>query len=286
MNERRHPPRHSQGHGRRPERKRSGGKRQKSAQRPGRLASTEVSLVYGVHALQALLTQDPARIQQLWLLAAADNPRLAELAALATAADVPLKYLPRADLDRLAPDTVHQGALAQCLPQPLASEAELALRWPSLGPAPLLLVLDGVMDPRNLGACLRSADAAGVAAVLLPRSRSAPLSAVARKTACGAAETLFIVEVANLARQLRWLQEQGVQIIGAAGEATHRFDQVSYLGPTALVLGGEARGLRSLTRQHCDTLVAIPMAAGAVSSLNLAVATGVLLFEAVRQRQT
>ena len=251
----------------------------------GRLLGDEPTLVYGVHAVDGLLQRDPGRLQQMWLLDEPGNRRLARLAELAGAADVPVKLMDRAGIDRLAPeDAVHQGVLAHCTPQPPASEAELELRWPTLGPTPLLLVLDGVLDPRNLGACLRSADAAGVDVVLLPRSRTAPLSGAARKTACGASESLFIVEVANLARRLAWLQAQQVQILGAAGEADMDYTAADFCGPTALVVGGEAQGLRQLTRKHCDALVSIPMA-GLVGSLNVSVATGVLLFEALRQRR-
>jgi 23S rRNA (guanosine2251-2'-O)-methyltransferase len=283
----RRPPKHNKGHprGTRGGGSGSGGRSPKGGRRGlGRLLGDEPTLVYGVHAVDGLLQRDPGRLRQLWLLDEPGNRRLQALADSAAAAGVPVKLLDRDGIDRMAPDdVVHQGVLAHCEPVPPASETELELRWPSLGPQPLLLVLDGVLDPRNLGACLRSADAAGVDAVLLPRSRTAPLSAAARKTACGAAESLFIVEVANLARRLAWLQEQGVRILGAAGEGAVPYTEANYRGPTALVVGGEAQGLRQLTRKHCDALVAIPMA-GLVDSLNLSVATGVLLFEAIRQR--
>jgi len=145
------------------------------------------------------------------------------------------------------------------------------------------LVLDGISDPRNLGACLRSAKAAGVQAVLLPKRRSAPLNAAALKTAAGAAESLFIVEVSNLARRLDWLQQQGVWLIGAAGEGTQSWTSVDMTPDIAVIVGGEEKGLRVLTRKHCDQLIHIPMAGG-VESLNVSVATGIILFEAVRQR--
>jgi 23S rRNA (guanosine2251-2'-O)-methyltransferase len=165
----------------------------------------------------------------------------------------------------------------------LGSEAELELRFASLPQPYLLLALDGVMDPRNLGACLRSADAAGVGAVLLPKSRSAPLSEVARKAASGAAESLFIVAVSNLVRRLEWLKKQGLWVVGAAGDGDVSWSAADLSGPTVLVLGGEGKGLRELTRKTCDQLVSIPMRGG-VSSLNVSVATGIVLFEAVRQR--
>ncbi|MDQ2695720.1 MAG: 23S rRNA (guanosine(2251)-2'-O)-methyltransferase RlmB, partial [Pseudomonadota bacterium] len=150
--------------------------------------------------------------------------------------------------------------------------------------APLLLVLDQVQDPHNLGACLRSADAAGVAAVIAPADRAAGLTATVRKVACGAAETVPFVAVTNLARALRRLQDQGLWIVGGAGEAEKNLYETDLTGPTAIVLGAEGKGLRRLTRECCDVLARIPLA-GRVESLNVAVAAGVFLFEAVRQRR-
>ena len=163
------------------------------------------------------------------------------------------------------------------------SENELPQFLDGLGKPPLLLILDGVQDPHNLGACLRSADAAGVDAVILPKDHSAPLNATARKVACGAAETVPVVRVTNLARTLRAIRDAGVWLYGAAGEAQQALYDVDLSGPVALVLGGEGKGLRRLTREQCDLLVKLPMA-GKVESLNVSVATGVALYEAVRQR--
>ena len=150
--------------------------------------------------------------------------------------------------------------------------------------APLLLVLDGIQDPHNLGACLRSADAAGVQAVILPRDNSAPTTPVVSKVASGAAETVPLFRVTNLARALDQLREAGVWLVGAAGETDQTLFSVDLTGPLALVLGAEGEGLRRLTREKCDHLVRIPMA-GTVESLNVSVAAGICLFEAVRQRQ-
>ena len=149
---------------------------------------------------------------------------------------------------------------------------------------PFLLVLDGVTDPHNIGACLRTADAAGVHAVIVPKDKSAGLTATARKVACGAAESVPLIQVTNLSRTLKHLQDKGVWVIGTAGEAEQLIYQVDLKGPTALVMGAEGKGMRRLTREHCDQLVKLPMA-GAVSSLNVSVATGVCLYEIVRQRQ-
>ncbi len=150
---------------------------------------------------------------------------------------------------------------------------------------PFLLVLDGVTDPHNLGACLRNADAAGAHALIVPRDKSVSLNATARKVACGAAEFVPFIQVTNLARTLRELQEKGVWVVGAAGEADHDLYHSKLTGPLALVMGAEGSGMRRLTREHCDELVSIPMG-GSVSSLNVSVATGIFLFEAVRQRQS
>ncbi|PUV48591.1 23S rRNA (guanosine(2251)-2'-O)-methyltransferase RlmB, partial [Cronobacter sakazakii] len=176
----------------------------------------------------------------------------------------------------------HQGIVARVKPGRQYGENDL----PDLLAAhaqPFLLILDGVTDPHNLGACLRSADAAGVHAVIVPKDRSAQLNATAKKVACGAAESVPLIRVTNLARTMRLLQEENVWIVGTAGEADHTLYQSKMTGPLALVMGAEGEGMRRLTREHCDELISIPMA-GSVSSLNVSVATGICLFEAVRQR--
>jgi 23S rRNA (guanosine2251-2'-O)-methyltransferase len=151
--------------------------------------------------------------------------------------------------------------------------------------APLILVLDGITDPHNFGACLRSADAAGVDAVIVPKDKSAPLNATVRKVACGAAETVPVYAVTNLARSLAALKDRGIWLAGLAGEGAVSLTQQDLTGPLGIVMGSEGEGLRRLTRDACDYLVSIPMA-GSVSSLNVSVATGVTLFEAVRQRSS
>jgi 23S rRNA (guanosine2251-2'-O)-methyltransferase len=167
---------------------------------------------------------------------------------------------------------------------PVIGENELPEFLDALPHPAFLLILDGIQDPHNLGACLRTADAAGVDAVILPRDRSAPLNATVRKVACGAAEFVPVVRVTNLARIMRAIRDRGIWVYGAAGEAESTLYQTDLSGPLALVLGGEGKGLRRLTREHCDGLVSIPLD-GSVSSLNVSVATGVCLFEARRQRR-
>jgi 23S rRNA (guanosine2251-2'-O)-methyltransferase len=239
--------------------------------------------VFGLHAVEALLAGDPARVRSLHVLDARDDARLHAVIEHAEAHGVRIERTTRKHLDRLASGGRHQGAVALCASAEVASERELEFRWPQIAAPQLVLALDGVTDPRNLGACLRCADAAGVHAVLLPKHRSAPLSDVARKAASGAAESSFVVHVTNLARMLRWLKEQGVWIVGADSETTRSYRTVDYRRPTALVLGGEAEGMRRLTRELCDELVSIPMR-GRVASLNVSVAAGVLLYEVDRQR--
>lgn len=238
-------------------------------------------LVYGIHSVGELLARDPRRIRTLWL--SGTRGQLADLFEQARHQKVRVDVVDRRFLDNKVHGT-HQGVVAQCHAATLEDEAALEDKLASLAHPALVLALDGVQDPRNLGACLRSAAAAGVDAVLLPRRRSAPVSAVARKTASGAAEALFLVDVGNLAQALDRLKQAGFSIVGAAGDAPTAWVDADFSGPTVLVIGGEENGLRALTRSKCDTLAAIPMT-GSVGSLNVSVATGILLFEAVRQRR-
>ena len=241
----------------------------------------------GIHAVRVLLKRSPERLQRLLLLARRDDRRLRELRELAERARVPVATVDEAQLAALAGGGRHQGALAVLTPDigrvDGDPETRLEVALAAASGSPLLLVLDGVQDPHNLGACLRTADAAGVCAVIAPRDRAAGLTPVARKVAAGAAETVPFIAVVNLARTLRALRERGIWIIGTDDQASSSLYEADLAGPTALVLGSEGEGLRRLTRECCDRLVAIPMA-GAVESLNVSVAAGVLLYEAVRQR--
>jgi 23S rRNA (guanosine2251-2'-O)-methyltransferase len=240
-------------------------------------------VAYGLHTVRMLLERSPARVRRVLLIGGRDAGRVAELRTLATKAGVAVTTADAALLDKLAEGERHQGVVAEMAPRVGDPETQLEEALEAAGPAPLLLVLDGVTDPHNLGACLRSADGAGVHAVIAPRDRAAGLTAVARKVAAGAAETVPFVQVVNLARTLRELKDRGVWLVGTAGEASKSIYDVDLRGPTALVMGSEGEGMRRLTRECCDELVRIPMA-GAVESLNVSVATGVTLFEAVRQR--
>lgn len=238
--------------------------------------------VYGVHAVQAMLQRSPKRVKQLMLVRGRLDSRVQALLDLAESAGVGVQRVTPDELDKIA-EGVHQGVVASVTPSQMWSEEMLDNLLDKLeGPA-LLLVLDGVTDPHNLGACLRSADAAGAHAVVIPRDRSASLSPTVRKVACGAAETVPLVAVTNLARTLKQLQQRGLWIVGTAGEAEQLIYQVDLKVPSVIVMGAEGSGMRRLTREHCDYLAKLPMA-GSVSSLNVSVASGICLFEAVRQR--
>jgi 23S rRNA (guanosine2251-2'-O)-methyltransferase len=247
--------------------------------------------IYGIHAVDSLLRQNPKSIQRLWLQQGRDDKRIGALLELAQNQGVPVVREPRKAMDEMVRGR-HQGVVAEVSAVPVSGDSGQANLWQEAdllravdakeGPL-LLLVLDGVTDPHNLGACLRSADAAGVDAVIVPRDKSADLSPVSRKVACGAAEVVPFVRVTNLSRTLQALKERGVWLFGAAGEAENSLYDNDLSVSMALVMGAEGSGLRRLTREQCDFLVRLPMA-GSVSSLNVSVATGVCLFEAQRQR--
>lgn len=238
--------------------------------------------IYGIHAVKAFLDNAPERLIEVFVLKGRDDKRLNPLLNELQRLGIAIQQLNRQSLDNKAQGEVHQGIIARIKPAKELSESELD-EILARTPNPLLLILDGVTDPHNLGACLRTADAAGVSAVIVPKDKSAQLTATARKVACGAAEVMPLVRVTNLARTMRELQEKNIWIIGTAGEASESLFQAKMTGGIALVMGAEGDGMRRLTREHCDQLVSIPMA-GSVSSLNVSVATGVCLFEIVRQR--
>ncbi|MBG2801695.1 23S rRNA (guanosine(2251)-2'-O)-methyltransferase RlmB [Proteus sp. WDL240414] len=239
-------------------------------------------MIYGIHAVTALLERDPARFKEVYVLKGREDRRLTPVIHELEAQGILVQVANRQWLDSQTEGAVHQGIIAKVKPGRQYQEQDLPDLLAKVD-TPFLLVLDGVTDPHNLGACLRSADAAGVHAVIVPKDRSAQLNATAKKVACGAAESVPLIKVTNLARTLRFLQEENVWIVGTAGEADHTLYQSKLTGPMALVMGAEGEGMRRLTREHCDELISIPMA-GTVSSLNVSVATGVCLFEAMRQR--
>jgi 23S rRNA (guanosine2251-2'-O)-methyltransferase len=243
---------------------------------------SEQEVVYGLHAVQALLKSAPQRLQEILLLKGRQDQRVQKIVQAARLNDITITFVTRRQLDECSNGN-HQGVVAIVAPGELYDETYLRQLLDNLDSPPFLLALDGVTDPHNLGACLRSAEAAGVQAVIVPKDKSAGLSAIARKVACGAADVLPLIPVTNLSRTLQELQKRGIWITGTAGETEQTIYQADLTGPLLLVMGAEGKGLRRLTREHCDNLAKIPMS-GTVSSLNVSVATGVCLFEAVRQR--
>src|SRR5215469_11497294 len=229
-----------------------------------------------------MLERHPERVTSVRLAEKRDDPRVREIDELARRHKRPIQRVDQHALKQQLGDVAHQGVAADITPLPPWTEDDL---FTALQTAtnPLILVLDGVQDPHNLGACLRTADACGALAVIVPRDRSAQLTAAARKVAAGAAESTPVVPCTNLARTLELLKQTGVWAFGADAEAEKDAREVDLTIGAVLVLGAEGRGLRQLTRQSCDVLVRLPRL-GTVESLNVSVAAGMLLYEAVRQR--
>ncbi|MBL6703656.1 MAG: 23S rRNA (guanosine(2251)-2'-O)-methyltransferase RlmB [Luminiphilus sp.] len=241
-------------------------------------------VAFGIHAVNSLLRRSPDRILSLSIQVDRNDKRIQELVSLAQNQGIALARVPKAELDELTTER-HQGVVAvieRIGTTALLSERDLPSFLGAIA-CPLVLVLDGVTDPHNLGACLRSADAAGVHAVVVPKDNSAELNATARKVASGAADVVPLVSVTNLARTLKALKDAGLWVIGTTGDADVLVYEQDLALPAAIVMGAEGAGMRRLTTEACDFLVKLPML-GAVSSLNVSVATGIILFEAVRQR--
>ncbi len=238
--------------------------------------------IYGIHAVKAVLEREPERFIEAYVLKGRQDDRLMPILNDLQVCGVSIQQMTRKTLDDKARGANHQGIIARVKPAKQLNENDIDDIL-AKHESPLLLVLDGVTDPHNLGACLRNADAAGAVAIIVPKDRSAPMNATVSKVACGAAEVVPLIRVTNLARTMRTLQEKGIWFVGTAGEATHDIYQAKLTGPLAIVMGAEGDGMRRLTRETCDDLIKIPMA-GSVSSLNVSVASGICLFEAVRQR--
>ena len=247
------------------------------------MADSKRHFVYGLHAVSAALERTPERVLELWVAQLRDDARARELRERAQRAGVHVHAGSAQALSKLVGDVAHQGAVAAMRPLKAWDEHDLADALSGLTVDPLLLILDGVTDPHNLGACLRTADAAGVHALVIPKDRSAAVDGVARKVAAGAAEFVPVATVTNLARTLDSLKERGIWVVGTDGEAEKSLYQADLKRPLALVLGAEGDGMRRLTRDKCDFLVQIPMV-GRMQSLNVSVAAGIALFEVLRQR--
>jgi 23S rRNA (guanosine2251-2'-O)-methyltransferase len=243
-------------------------------------------LVFGIHAVNALMDAAPERFIEIWLLKGREDDRITPIINLSRKYGIGTQLASRKALDEKSEGEQHQGVIARVRPGKSYTENDIddiILDAEKKGNPAFFLILDGVTDPHNLGACLRNADAAGVQAIIVPKDNAAQITPTVRKVAVGAVESVPLVQVTNLSRTMKQLQKQGVWIVGTAGETDTCLYDVKLAGPMALVMGAEGKGMRRLTRENCDQLVKLPMA-GTVSSLNVSVATGICLFEMVRQR--
>jgi len=247
--------------------------------------SKNTEFLYGYHTIKVILKKRPQDVVQLYLLETRHDKRATEIMALATSHHILCKSLTVAECDQLIGDVKnHQGIIAECKPSRITTESDWFNSLAEKKSA-LIVILDGVQDPHNLGACLRSANAFGVTAVLIPKDRSAPLSDVAKKAASGAAETTPLITVTNLNRMIKQLQAMGIWFVGLDTQASLHLREVDLTDSIGIVLGGEGRGLRRLTRETCDYLAKIDIQ-GDVDSLNVSVATGIALYEVKRQRMS
>ncbi|MGI9141756.1 MAG: 23S rRNA (guanosine(2251)-2'-O)-methyltransferase RlmB [Fluviibacter sp.] len=244
--------------------------------------SSNTRLIHGFHPIMARLRHDPESVKEIYLDNNRQDRRVKDLLRLAEQIGARVVTVENPRIEGMAPNARHQGVVARVDARQKAIHLDDVLD--TLEEPPFLLVLDGITDPRNLGACLRVADAAGVHAVIAPKDRAVGLTDVAMKAASGAAETVPYIMVTNLARTLRELKERDIWVVGTAGEATEDLYTAQWPVGVAWVMGAEGDGMRRLTRETCDSLVKIPMA-GSVDSLNVSVAAGVCLFEAVRRRR-
>lgn len=240
--------------------------------------------ISGINAVASALEHDIANVREVLVEAGSKNARVLEIEDNARRREIPVRRVAHQALEGIAGGLRHQGVIARYEAAKPKDESELSGLIEAADGKALLLVLDGVQDPHNLGACLRSAAAAGVTAVIMPKDKAAPLNATVRKTSAGAADRIPVIAVTNLARSLRMIKDAGVWVYGMDGAAPDPIYRTDLTGNVAIVMGGEAEGMRRLTREHCDGLMRIPMPGG-MESLNVSVATGVALFEAVRQRQ-
>jgi 23S rRNA (guanosine2251-2'-O)-methyltransferase len=236
--------------------------------------------VFGIHAVRQIFENDISRIMEIWVQDKNDS-RINDLLTQATHHNIAIHIVPKKTLNKLTNNGHHQNVIIRC--KSLTTKINLEEIIASLTVPPFLLVLDEVQDPHNLGACLRTAEASGIHAVIVPENRACKLTAIVRMVSTGAAENIPLIQVTNLARTLKWLQEQGVWLVGADENSETSIFETKLTGPLALVLGSEGNGIRHLTKKTCDIAVYIPML-GKVKSLNVSVATGICLYEAVRQR--
>ena len=243
-------------------------------------------IVFGIHAINSMLKVAPELFIEMWFLKGREDERLKPIINLVKKYGIATQLVSRKALDEKSEGEQHQGVLARVKAGKIYTESDLddiVTTAKNKSESPFFLILDGVTDPHNLGACLRNADAAGVHAIIVPKDNAARITATVRKVAVGAADTVPLVQVTNLSRTMKQLKDLGIWIVGTAGETDTCLYDVKLEGPLALVMGAEGKGMRRLTRENCDDIVKLPMA-GSISSLNVSVATGICLFEIVRQR--
>ena len=240
--------------------------------------------IFGINSINALLNANSQCIQQLLIDKKRSDKRIQSIVDAAKQAKIEISFEDRHQLDDICQGGKHQGVVARC-EMPKVQDESLIDKIIAQNESPLFLLLDGVQDPHNLGACLRTADAVGVNAVIIPKDRSASINSTVVKVASGAAYSVPVVSVTNLSRAIRDMQEAGVWFVGADGAADESIYEVKLTGAIAIVMGAEGGGLRRLTKESCDFLVKLPMM-GAVESLNVSVATGACLYEALRQRSS
>ena len=239
--------------------------------------------ISGINAVSSALEHDIEHVREVLVEAGNKNARITEIEENARRKDISVRRVNNQALEGIAGGLRHQGVIARYEAAKPTEESELPVLIEAAQGKVLLLVLDGIQDPHNLGACLRSAAASDVTAVIIPKDKAAPINATVRKTSAGAADRIPVVSVTNLARTLRVIKDAGVWVYGMDGEAPSLIYQTDFTGNVAIVMGSEGEGMRRLTREHCDGLIKIPMP-GEMESLNVSVATGVALFEVVRQR--
>lgn len=244
----------------------------------------DVNFIFGINPIQQMLEHNPAKILEIWVSSAKKDMRVQKLLNQAQDQNISIQKVDPKKLDKLMEDQNHQGVIAKVKPAQILTESALK-DLVHQNKNPLFLILDGVQDPHNFGACLRTADAAGVTAVIIPRDNAVGITPVVRKVASGAADIVPIVQVSNLARAMRELQDLNVWIVGTAMDCDKTIYELDLSGAIAIVLGAEGSGMRQLTAKHCDFLANLPML-GSVESLNVSVATGICLYEAIRQRSS
>ena len=241
--------------------------------------------IFGFHSIESILQTNPESIIKVFIQKNRKDKRINDLIEILTNQKITFSKLERNDLDRVAKEEIHQGIIAEVILPPLLNEESLFKLISDNPSNPLLLVLDSIQDPRNLGACLRSANAAGVDYVVINKDGSAPINALVHKTSAGAINNLKIFHVTNLSRTIKEIQKKGIWVVGLDGNSNSTIYDVDLRDSTAIVMGSEGKGIRRLIKETCDQIVKIPMT-GNIESLNVSVATGIALFESKRQRES